>query len=111
MDNLLGALLVAGHFNIPEVLVFFANRLIRGNRVTKESSCEMTAFNSPNFEPLGIMGVDFDIHWDKVQRHVYDGHMRAFTTLDTNISLIAISPLLNLSIIEHTLLSSKAVIL
>ena len=25
VDNLLGALLVAGHFNIPEVLIFFSN--------------------------------------------------------------------------------------
>ncbi len=49
VDNLLGSLLVAGHFNIPEVMVFFANKLLRGNRVTKESTIEMTAFNSPNF--------------------------------------------------------------
>ena len=66
VDNLLGSLLVAGHFNIPEVLVFFANRLIRGNRVTKESTVEMTAFNSPNFAPLGIMGVEFEINWDHI---------------------------------------------
>lgn len=31
VDNLLGSLMVAGHFNIPEVLVFFHNRLLRGN--------------------------------------------------------------------------------
>ena len=49
VDNLLGSLLVAGHFNIPEVMVFFANKLLRGNRVTKESTIEMTAFNTPNF--------------------------------------------------------------
>lgn len=61
IDNLLGSLLVAGHFNIPEVMIFFANKLLRGNRVTKESSCEMTAFNSPNFPPLGVMGVEFEI--------------------------------------------------
>jgi lysophospholipase len=58
--------LVAGHFNIPEVMVFFSNKLLRGNRVTKESTIEMTAFNSPNFNPLGVMGVDFDIHWDQI---------------------------------------------
>lgn len=64
VDNLLGSLLVAGHFNIPEVLIFFSNKLLRGNRCTKESTCEMSAFTSPNFPPLGLMGVDFDIHWD-----------------------------------------------
>jgi len=66
VDNLLGSLLVAGHFNIPEVLIFFSNRLFRGNRCTKESTCEMNAFTSPNFPPLGVMGVDFDIAWDQI---------------------------------------------
>lgn len=61
VDNLLGSLLVAGHFNIPEVLIFFANKLFRGNRCTKESTAEMSAFTSPNFPPLGVMGVDFEI--------------------------------------------------
>ena len=111
MDNLLGSLLVAGHFNIPEVLVFFANKLLRGNRVTKESTVEMTAFNTPNFAPLGVMGVEFEIDWNHIQRHVYDGHMQAFSQMDNSISLISISPLFNLGIIKNILLSSKAVII
>lgn len=111
VDNLLGSLLVAGHFNIPEVLVFFANKLLRGNRVTKESTVEMTAFNTPNFQPLGVMGVEFDIDWHHIQRHVYEGPILAFTEMDNNISLISVSPLLNLKIIENILLESKAVII
>ena len=111
VDNLLGSLLVAGHFNIPEVMVFFANKLLRGNRVTKESTVEMTAFNTPNFAPLGVMGVEFDINWEHIQRHVYDGHINAFTKMDNSISLISISPLLNLKIIENILFNSKAVII
>jgi L-asparaginase/Glu-tRNA(Gln) amidotransferase subunit D len=103
--------LVAGHFNIPEVLVFFANKLLRGNRVTKESTIEMTAFNTPNFSPLGVMGVEFEIQWDHIQRHVYDGHINAFSNMDNSISLISISPLLNLKIIETILFQSKAVII
>lgn len=61
MDNLLGSLLVAGHYNIPEVTIFFHNKLLRGNRTTKESTNEMEAFNSPNFAPLALMGVNFEI--------------------------------------------------
>lgn len=37
-DNLLGALLIAGPYLIPEVVIFFGNRLLRGNRATKESA-------------------------------------------------------------------------
>ena len=111
VDNLLGSLMVAGHFNIPEVLVFFANKLLRGNRVTKESTVEMTAFNTPNFPPLGVMGVEFEIQWEHIQRHVYDGHINAASNMDNSISLISVSPLLNLKIIEAILFSSKAVII
>lgn len=111
VDNLLGSLLVAGHYNIPEVMVFFANKLLRGNRVTKESTIEMTAFNSPNFPPLGVMGVEFEIDWTQIQRHVYEGPMHAFTNMDNHISLISVSPLLNLDIIRSILLTSRAVII
>lgn len=52
VDNLLGSLIVAGHYNIPEVTIFFHNKLLRGNRTTKESTSEMEAFTSPNFPPL-----------------------------------------------------------
>ena len=37
-NNLLGALSIAGHFNIPEVLIFFRNKLFRANR-TKKVDC------------------------------------------------------------------------
>ena len=49
------------------------------------------------------MGVEFDIAWDHIQRHVYDGHINAFSNMDNSISLISISPLLNLKIIESIL--------
>jgi len=111
VDNLLGSLLVAGHYIIPEVCVFFANKLLRGNRVTKESTIEMTAFNTPNFAPLGVMGVDFDISWEHIQRHAYDGHINAFSNMTNSISLLSISPLLNLKIVETILFQSKAVII
>ncbi len=70
MDNLLGALTIAGHYIIPgqciiidiiednnlikqaEVSLFFNHTLYRGNRVSKYASNELDAFNSPNFSPL-----------------------------------------------------------
>ena len=66
VDNLLGALLVAGPYLIPEVVIFFGNRLLRGNRASKECSTYIQAFNSPNFEPLARFGVHFDVLWDKI---------------------------------------------
>lgn len=71
----------------------------------------MEAFGSPNLAPLGIMGVNFEIRWDMIQRYVYEGPMKAFTKMSDNISLISISPCLNLKSIEQILSTSEAVIL
>jgi 60kDa lysophospholipase len=60
-DNLLGAILVAGHFIIPEVVVYFRNKLLRGNRTCKHSSNKLNAFDSPNFPPLARFNVSFDV--------------------------------------------------
>uniref|UniRef100_A0A914RPT8 L-asparaginase N-terminal domain-containing protein n=1 Tax=Parascaris equorum TaxID=6256 RepID=A0A914RPT8_PAREQ len=34
-ENLIGALITAGNFDIPEVTVYFNNKLLRGNRSVK----------------------------------------------------------------------------
>lgn len=57
-DNLLGALIVAGHFTIPEVCVFFNHTLLRGNRSIKASSEEFGAFSTPNLPALATVGTD-----------------------------------------------------
>uniref|UniRef100_A0A3Q3L3N0 asparaginase n=1 Tax=Labrus bergylta TaxID=56723 RepID=A0A3Q3L3N0_9LABR len=57
-DNLLGALLIAGQFVIPEVCLYFYNKLYRGNRVTKVDAGSFNAFSSPNLAPLATAEVD-----------------------------------------------------
>ena len=66
VDNLLGALLVAGPFLIPEVVLYFNNRLMRGNRASKTSCNALAAFNSVNYDVLGAFGVTFDVRWELV---------------------------------------------
>lgn len=68
-DNLLGSLIVAGHFRIPEVCLFFNYKLFRGNRATKVSATEFAAFASPNCPPLAtITATGTNIAWDLVRR-------------------------------------------
>ncbi|KJS88177.1 MAG: cytoplasmic asparaginase I [Peptococcaceae bacterium BICA1-8] len=62
--NLITAILIAGNYNIPEVCLYFGDRLLRGNRTVKVSADELDAFNSPNYAPLGTVGVDIKINWD-----------------------------------------------
>lgn len=68
-DNLLSSLVIAGHFMIGEVCLFFNNSLFRGNRATKVSADDFAAFASPNLAPLGIVSsTKTNIAWDLVSR-------------------------------------------
>ena len=57
-ENLITSLLIAGEGAVPEVCLYFAGQLLRGNRATKLSSDELRAFDSPNFPALAAAGVD-----------------------------------------------------
>ncbi|EPT04101.1 hypothetical protein FOMPIDRAFT_136339 [Fomitopsis schrenkii] len=68
VDNLLGALVLAGHYIIPECCLYFNHTLYRGNRVSKFSSYDLNAFASPNFPPLVNVGIDIIVNWNDVMR-------------------------------------------
>lgn len=59
--NFQGALLVAGHYVIPEVCLFFDNKLLRGNRASKVHATQLSAFDSPNLPPLMKLGIAIDV--------------------------------------------------
>ena len=68
-DNLLGSLVVAGHFVIPEVCLFFNHRLFRGNRATKTAASDFAAFDTPNFPPLAVTTSSrTEVNWAAVMR-------------------------------------------
>jgi lysophospholipase len=66
VDNLLGSLLLAGHYNIPEVGIYFSDRLLRGNRARKVDASGLDAFRTGNFPPLVHVGVEVDVRWGLV---------------------------------------------
>ncbi|MBZ0276956.1 MAG: asparaginase [Anaerolineae bacterium] len=65
-ENLITALLLAANYAIPEVCLYFGSTLLRGCRATKISAGGFDAFDSPNYPPLGVVGIDIDIDWDHV---------------------------------------------
>ncbi|KAH9981132.1 asparaginase-domain-containing protein [Lactifluus volemus] len=77
VDNLLGALSIAGHYIIPECCLYFNHTLFRGNRVSKISSNDLNAFTSPNFPPLVNVGIDILINWNDVIRQTSLRRFRA----------------------------------
>ncbi|XP_063058970.1 60 kDa lysophospholipase-like isoform X2 [Engraulis encrasicolus] len=90
--NLLGALLVAGQFVIPEVCLYFHYKLYRGNRVTKVDAGSFNAFNSPNLDPLANAEVDIKINWDTVWRANTTAKFRVNTEMNRNVGLLRLFP-------------------
>ena len=74
------------HSSYLECSLYFNHTLFRGNRVSKVSSYDLNAFNSPNFPPLvnglsriswlytshssrpPIVGIDVVVNWNEVLR-------------------------------------------
>lgn len=68
IDNMQGALVLAGTVIIPEVTVYFNRRLYRGNRVVKYDTQDYSAFRSFNMEALVKMGTRINVNWDAIWR-------------------------------------------
>ena len=64
--NLLNSLYIAANYPIPEVSLFFSNKLLRGNRARKVDADGFDAFDSPNFPALIKAGINIEINHDVV---------------------------------------------
>ena len=61
-ENLLTALMIAAAEEpVREVSLFFGGRLLRGCRAVKVSATGFDAFDSPNFPPLAVAGIDITV--------------------------------------------------
>lgn len=92
VDNLLGALTIAGHFIIPEVGLFFDNKLLRGNRASKVNAVEFNAFESPNLSPLVSVGINIDVQWDDVWKPTRIARFKAHKVLDPSVASLRLFP-------------------
>lgn len=90
-DNLLGALLIAGHYVIPEVTVYFADKLLRGNRTTKVDAKGLDAFASGNYPPLVEAGIAFSVDWSRVSAPT-PGELRVQTAMSPDVAALRLFP-------------------
>lgn len=67
VDNLFGALMLAGHYEIPEVGIYFNRKLLRGNRTQKVDAQGLDAFRSGNLRPLVEIGLAAAVRWDLIR--------------------------------------------
>ncbi|XP_066993710.2 L-asparaginase 1 [Anabrus simplex] len=91
-DNLLGALILAGNYIIPEVTIFFGNKLFRGNRTTKVSTASFNAFDSLNIPPLATIGICIDVDYKSIFRQCDIAKFTVHSKLDRNVGLLRLFP-------------------
>jgi L-asparaginase len=66
VDNIVTSLWLCAHAPIPEVCIYFNQKLFRGNRTQKISTSLFSAFDSPNFPPLASIGVEIKIQHEYI---------------------------------------------
>ncbi len=79
---------------VPEVLITFGQRILRGNRAKKISITNYNAFDSPNFPLIGEIGINIQINHEYVLKPTEDYyHEKGFTQ---KLAVLSIYPSLNL---------------
>ncbi len=105
-SNLLTSLLLLGqhHERLTGVHLFFNDRLYRGNRATKVNADAFSAFDSPNFPPVGTAGIDLDLDWDLVPPPERPARPPAVTALGgATVSAFRLFPGLDAAYLENVL--------
>jgi len=85
---------------IPEVLICFNDKLLRGNRSTKSSSRDFSGFESPSFPALGDFKESIKI-WDKYFLKTGNEPFFIIPEFETNIITVTIFPGFNSEILSR----------
>jgi L-asparaginase len=67
--NLITSMLIAAEYPVPEVCLYFGSKLLRGCRAVKVDADGLDAFDSPNYPPLGVVGVNIEIDASHLAQH------------------------------------------
>jgi len=98
---------------VPEVCIYFDNKLFRGNRTTKKNAEYFDAFDSPNYPALAEAGIKINYDTKYIIYPEYNKVPSVHTDIDTNIALIKIFPGISESYLKSILSAEnlKAVII
>jgi len=97
-ENLITAIEIAGSRTggrptVPEVSLYFQNRLFRANRTSKRSAEALSAFRSDNYPPLAEVGVNIDYNFPAILRPAEpSAELRIATRLADGIAVIKLFP-------------------
>ncbi len=102
-ENLITAIMLASGFHIPEVCVFFGNRLLRGCRATKVSASSFNAFDSPNFAPLGTVGTNINVFTHRIRHPAIDSELSVIPIKAQAIGTFRLFPGVSWQVLDNVL--------
>lgn len=77
---------------VPEVCIYFENRLYRGNRTRKYNAEYFDAFESPNYPALAQVGIHIKYNFDAIHYPRQNRLININTNMDTNIGILKLFP-------------------
>lgn len=107
-ENLLTAIEIAaakenGLPAVPEVCIYFDNKLTRGNRTTKMSAEHFDAFNSPNYPPLAAVGLHLKYFNTLIHYPDKNQELIVHKTFDNNVAILKLFPGINRNLVQAIL--------
>lgn len=105
-ENLLTAIEIAaakdedGNAIVPEVTIYFEDRLFRANRTTKRNAEHFSAFNSYNYPALAKAGVHITYQPHLVHYSDPQAPLRLHTQFDQNVAILKLFPGIQRSVVR-----------
>jgi L-asparaginase len=104
-ENLITAIEIAaarenGLPAVPEVCIYFDNKLTRGNRTTKMSAEHFDAFYSPNYPPLAEVGLHLRYSNNLISYTSKDKKLIVHDEFDTNVAILKLFPGINRKLVQ-----------
>ncbi|HQK54855.1 MAG TPA: type I asparaginase [Sedimentibacter sp.] len=109
-ENLITAIEIAAEKKnnlavVPEVCIYFENKLFRGNRATKYSAEHFNAFRSVNYPALAEIGIHIKYNFPSINYPTVERELKLSTKLNGKIGLLKLFPGINPSFVSSVLTS------
>lgn len=100
-DNLINSMVIAAEGIAKEVCLYFAGKLLRGNRSTKTSADDLMAFTSPNYPPLANVGIDIKYNYHALTKPNQPSEFRLADFHQVPIGVLKVFPGIQFDLFEQ----------
>ena len=85
---------------VPEVCIYFDNKLTRGNRTTKFSAEHFDAFNSPNYPALAEVGLHIIYNYNHIRYSDPEKELTVHKSFNNNVAILKLFPGISRNLVQ-----------